>query len=549
MAWQEPKETGANVTDTTMAEKANETAGPDVVDDEPGTNVALVSTDLEEYKDLIPGLVEMLKLKGIAYDLSSVRGNDQARKDRARLKTTRVLVEKRCAEKKRDLKASVAERINKLESEADRFVDLVNGLYDPIDQAIVADDDRRQREKAEREAAEQARTDAHRASILDISSVAVRAAGASSDDVQKKIELITRLEIGPEYEEFQALAVNAKADVLLRLADLLSIAKSNEAAAEEARLNREELERLKREDVERREREAEAQKLRDVEAAAQRKREDDERAVQAKAELARRQQGAEAQRLVDKIRNLQSGAITASADQMLDVVTRIEAVSIGESLGDFAGVVERAKDDALHDVHALQKAAVQREADKRRQQQAEDQLREVREAQLKSEADGREINAMKQFAVRAKALGNDALQIEILLAEIENWQIEGRFGPLQLMAEMVKASTEAELKVMLAAARASQPVQVEQQVEAVVESALITVLADPVHGALTDAADELDDISGFNPVANLILAAKQVVNAATRTKARKGEVGPWNVPNEEMAALSAAVAMAKEGKL
>lgn len=352
-------------------EAVNDVAGPEVVDDRPGTEVAVVSTDLDEYKDLIPGLNEMLKLKGIAYDLTIVKGNDRARKDRQMLKRTMTTIEKRCADKKRELKASVAEKIVKLESEADRFVSITDEIYRSVDQQITADETRREDERLARLRAEEERVSAHRARIEAIAAVAVRAVGLSSVEISEKIALVTRMEPGDDFEEFLPHAINTKASTLLSLADLFSNAKAQEEAAERARLDRERLAQLERENAERVQREAVERQQREAAEAEQRRVEAERVADEQRAAAKRTAQSNAANALVEEIRVIQRRGMKSSAAGLLELVSLIEGLAIGDELGDFQGVAQKARDDALADLHDLHETKVAGEAEERRVREAQ----------------------------------------------------------------------------------------------------------------------------------------------------------------------------------
>jgi hypothetical protein len=177
-------------------------------------------------------------------------------------------------------------------------------------------------------------------------------------DIEAKIALVTRIEIDATFEEFEAVAGNTKFEALLKLKELHAAALVAEEAAAEALRTKARLEQLERENHERIAREMLAKAEADAKEAA-------EREVERKAAAARQRQSATANELVDEIRRVQRRAFSASSTGMLELVGLVEAIVIGHELGDFAGVAQKAKDDALTDLHAMHAEVVKREADKR----------------------------------------------------------------------------------------------------------------------------------------------------------------------------------------
>lgn len=497
------------------AEAVNETAGPEVVDDKPGTALVKVETDLEEYKDLVDGLNEMLKLKGIAYALTTVKGNDQARKDRAKLKSTKTAIEKRCADRKRELKASVAAKVERLEVEADRFLTIVSALYTPIDEQITADEVRRAREQKERDDAEAARQANHRQRIAAISDVAIRAVGLPSAEIAAKIALVTRLVIDDTYEEFEASATNAKASTLLTLQELHAAVRAEEAAAE-AKRNAERLAQLERENAERAARETQEKREREA-------REAEARAAEQRAADARRAQSRAAEELVDEIRRVQRRGMTASANGMLELVTLIEAIQVRDELGDFGGSVLKAKEDALVDLQELHATALA--AEKRRREEALERER------VQAEQDARQRRLDEQAAEVQRQQDAVAEQQRIVEAAAE--------------AAKPAVAEPAPLVPFASLAVSEQSTVLEPAVVIGVDPGSpagdMTAVVNAEHGALTDAADEIIPEDPVDPDVRLLACVVQVMKAATSTMVRGRKPGPWVVPLAEMLALKAAL--------
>ena len=291
------------------------------------------------------------RFKDAAFDLTTTAGDTAARQARRELVSLRTGLDKR----RKELKLPAVEFGRKIDSEASRLTTEIVALEEPIDQQIKADEQRREEQRLARIRAEEDRQEAHRQRITDITNVAVRAAGMSSSEIAEKIALVTRITIGDDFEEFSAPAINAKAETLVKLQELQAAAvKSEEQAAENER-NRVRLAELEAADIARRQREA-------AEADARRE-------AEQKAELKRKAQSDTARRLADEIRTIQRRAVASSSTGMLELVTLIEGIKFGAELGDFAGMAQKAKDDALADLHEMHAQKMQAENEARRQRQ------------------------------------------------------------------------------------------------------------------------------------------------------------------------------------
>lgn len=428
-----------------------ETAGPDVVDDSAGTEIVVPSTNVEGLKGLAQQLSALhQRFHNVAHNLATTAGDKQARRDRADLVRTRTTIVKSAADLKRDLRASVAAKIVEIDTDADRMVAFIKRYEDPLDQQITADEQRREREREERDAAEAERQAGHRDRINDIVNIAVRAAGMASAEIQSKIDLVTRIVVDDSFEEFKSLAINSKAETLLKLADLLSNAKSIEEREAQAQRDREELVRLQQAQRERDEREtaerAEQQRL----DAEQQRAADEERAAKQRAEDARRAQSNAANDLVDEIRRIQRRALTASGTGMLELLTLVENIRPGDELGDFVGVAQKAKDDALADLHELHEQRLTQEKQRRTD---EDTARQLREKQQQHDMWMQQIDGINQQSAIARVgrapyyTGGNVVDVEKIIAETEAWVIDAaNFGGMQKVAENVKTAVLADLR-------------------------------------------------------------------------------------------------------
>ena len=193
----------------------------------------------EDFRQFANGMLEMYReAHGVVFDLTRTRDNDAARALRKRLVSTRTAVEKRRTEGNRADRESVADRIARRDQLAATLTDIVRGLEEPIDAAIRADEARREREAEERRLAEEKRITELRQRVDDITGVAVRAVGMASAEIEAKLSLVGRIEIDDSYQEMQEAAHHAKANTILRLNELLTTARQQEAERAEAERQR-----------------------------------------------------------------------------------------------------------------------------------------------------------------------------------------------------------------------------------------------------------------------------------------------------------------------
>lgn len=87
------------------------------------------------------------KYAGVVFDLTTTKGDKEARAARLELTTLRTSLEK----KRQQFKEPALKFGKKIDSEAARVTAEIRALEDPIDQQIKADEARRAAEKAERE--------------------------------------------------------------------------------------------------------------------------------------------------------------------------------------------------------------------------------------------------------------------------------------------------------------------------------------------------------------------------------------------------------------
>jgi colicin import membrane protein len=263
----------------------------------------VIETKIAEYSPTAAALADLRqRFANVAFDVTTTKGNADARAARLELVKLRTSLEA----KRKELKAPALERSRLIDDEAKRISSEILALETPIDEQIKADEARREREREARAEAERQRVAAIREQIEQIAAVARRAVGKPAADVEAKIKLVVAIAVDDRFAEFQPEAARVHGETLATLRELLAAAQSQEAeaarlAAERAALERERAEQAERDRIER-ERMA-------AEAAAQRAQIEREQAE------ARARQQAEADRLAAERRAEEERAAAARAEQ------------------------------------------------------------------------------------------------------------------------------------------------------------------------------------------------------------------------------------------
>lgn len=298
-----------------------------------------IETKIAEYSPTTAALAELRQRFGnIAFDLSTTKGDKEARAARLELVRLRTSLEA----KRKELKAPALERSRLIDDEAKRITSAILELETPIDQQIQAAEQKREAERQAKIEAERQRVATLRARIEQITSVALRAVGKPAAEVEAKIKLLVGITIGPDFAEFKAEAEAAHADTLAKLRDMLAAAEAAEAEAARLAAERAELERLRAEQ-------------------AERERVERERMAAEQARIAAEQR-AEAERL------------EALAQQQRERLAAEEAAARAErEAADKAAAAERAEQDRI--------AREAREAEQRRLDEQAAALRQQQEAE------------------------------------------------------------------------------------------------------------------------------------------------------------------------
>lgn len=242
------------------------------------------------------------KFQGATFDLTTTKGDKEARQARKELVTLRTTLEALRKEKKAPHLAAC----KLLDDEAKRINGEILALEKPIDEQIRADELRREQERAQREAEERARMEKARARISEIQRMSASVMSGTSIQIRARIDEVKAIVIDEsEFGDLTGAATSTAEMVAMQLESLLSTVVMREEQAEAMRKQREEHEAALRKQQE----ELEAQR-----AELERQREEAEQAAadaRRQAEDARRQ----ADEVLARARDLEAKAVVAAAAQ------------------------------------------------------------------------------------------------------------------------------------------------------------------------------------------------------------------------------------------
>lgn len=250
--------------------------------------IAAPAGEIVAYSELEASLTALkARMTGVAYDLTTTKGDKAARADRAALVKLRGAIE----ERRVALKQPHLDAAREIDAIAKRITLEVTALEKPIDEQIKADEARRERERKARQEAEAERVAGHIATLgkLNAGTVTVLTPPAA---IQARIDEITAIDTSA-MEEFAAKGAAAKDIALTTLGEILRAAQLHIAEQESLRAQREALERQEAEAAAARR--AEEERL----AAERAEFERQQREAQEAAERAERErwEAAEAERL------------------------------------------------------------------------------------------------------------------------------------------------------------------------------------------------------------------------------------------------------------
>lgn len=213
-----------------------------------------VITEIAEYSQTAAALSDLRhRFLGVAFNVSTTKGMDEAKKARQEVKGYRTALEA----KRKEIKAPALERCRLIDDEAKTITAALLELEEPIDQQIKAEEARKEAEKAAKAEAERQRVAAIRVQIETIKNHAAFAVGKSADAILKILSGVEGFEIGEDFQEFKPEAEQAKAETLDKLKTLHTAQVEHEAEQARIAAERAELAKLRAE-AEAREREAAA---------------------------------------------------------------------------------------------------------------------------------------------------------------------------------------------------------------------------------------------------------------------------------------------------
>lgn len=239
-------------------------------------DIPTVVTEIAEYSQTAASLSDLRhRFLGVAFNVSTTKGMDEAKKARQEVKGYRTALEN----KRKEIKAPALERCRLIDDEAKTITAALLEIEEPIDQQIKAEEARKEAEKAAKAEAERQRVAAIRTQIDTIKNHAAFAVGKSADAILKILSGVEGFEIGEDFQEFKPEAEQAKAETLDKIKALHEAQVQHESEQARIAAERAELTRLRAE-AEAREREAAAaraeQERKDREARAEQERKDRE---------------------------------------------------------------------------------------------------------------------------------------------------------------------------------------------------------------------------------------------------------------------------------
>lgn len=138
------------------------------------TTTEAPTSALAEYNATAAALADLRqRFAGVVWDVTTTKGNNEARAARLELVKLRTSLEA----KRKELKAPALERSRLIDAEAARITGEIVALERPIDEQIKADEQRREAEKEARRQAEARRVQAISAHVM---AVAHQHAGVTS---------------------------------------------------------------------------------------------------------------------------------------------------------------------------------------------------------------------------------------------------------------------------------------------------------------------------------------------------------------------------------
>ena len=207
------------------------------------------TTSLVVFDPIQAGLAELRQRYGnVAFDLRTVKGNEEARQARKAL----VSLRSRTDEAYSNWNAPILEQQKAARSLRDSIKAEIQKIEAPIDEQIKADEARREAERRAREEAEAARLTAIRARLGEIGSAPASVALADAAQIEAKLQWLSSLELTEEaFAEFLADAQSLLAKAVSDTEALLAARRARDEEAAQLERVRQELELQRKQEAER----------------------------------------------------------------------------------------------------------------------------------------------------------------------------------------------------------------------------------------------------------------------------------------------------------
>lgn len=256
-------------------------------------SVEEVTTAVVEFDKVQAGIAALREqYANVIFPVETTKGMADAKEARQAIRQPRYEVERI----RKEAKAPILALGRQLDAKAKEITAALLAIEKPIDNAIKAEEARKEEERQAKIRAEQERVERIQEKLERIRSLPVQAAGRSSDEVRAQIEKAESIEIGDDYEEFADQARSALEASLTALRGILTERIAHEEEQARIQAEREELARLRAEAAEREAKERAEREA--AEAKARAEREEEERKQREALEAERKKQ-AEAQAKID----------------------------------------------------------------------------------------------------------------------------------------------------------------------------------------------------------------------------------------------------------
>lgn len=334
------------------------------------------------------------RYKDVVYDVKTTAGYEAAAKIRKELREQGRYPIQTLQKAGSKMLGTMQRQFN---ARCDEITAECEGVHEkPWHDVLTAEDQRKAKEKADREAADARRKEEHQLTIAVITTMATSMVGASGDDIARQLENVKQIIVDESYEEFEGQALQAKDEALRQLQGMLVTARADEA-------ERAEMEETRRQQAAFA---AEQQRLRqeaDAQAAADRARAEAAEAEMAamRAQLKAAADREEAQRLEnERARQERADAIQKrivaikiagsplegrSSEQLASISETLLRLTLTEDLlGDRVNEAIAARNAREAEVTAAHDAAVAREAAEAEteRQRVEEEARQKRAAEV-----------------------------------------------------------------------------------------------------------------------------------------------------------------------